>query len=164
MKYLFSLLVLSLLLVGCESKKSSDQIESERQSQALAEMVKQVGPPAIVNYQEKKLLKQTYELRDQENLITYTYTVGAMDGKLRFLFKSIGYGIPAATQYNSPLKVEWHGSTAGYMAMPQAEPNGTFPPSNADGTWVTALDDNGEKHVVYVEPRIVVSPFKLNIQ
>ena len=46
--------------------------------------------------------------------------------------------------------------------MPQADPNGLFSPESAEGTWVLCSDPsgNGETRPVYVEPRIIVSPFK----
>lgn len=45
----------------------------------------------------------------------------------------------------------------------QADPNGLFSPTSADGTWILMADPNGGTAVkpVYVEPRIIVSPFKL---
>jgi hypothetical protein len=49
------------------------------------------------------------------------------------------------------------------MALPQADPNGLFSPASAEGTWVLLKDPNGkETRPVYIEPRIIVSPFKLN--
>jgi hypothetical protein len=46
--------------------------------------------------------------------------------------------------------------------LPQAEPNGLFMPSSAEGTWLMLLDSKNEPHPVYIEPRIIVSPFSLN--
>ena len=85
-----------------------------------------------------------------------------MTGKLVFVGESIGYGIPAATQYTNPQK-HVYGSTGNYT-LPQADPNGLFSPASAEGTWVLMKDPNGDKVVpVYIEPRIIVSPFKLNV-
>jgi hypothetical protein len=90
-------------------------------------------------------------------LITYTYIVG-MNGELVFLTKSIGYGLPYGTQYSNPQKQVTSGSA---IILPQAEPNGLFIPDSADGTWIIAVDDNGKTHPLYVEPRVIVSPFPL---
>lgn len=104
-------------------------------------------------------------MRDQANLVTYTYIVAENTGKLIFLGKTIGYGIPYATQYTNPSKVEWHGSTAGYTVLPQADPNGLFSPPEAEGTWVMfIIPGTNDVKPVYIEPRVIVSPFPLTEQ
>lgn len=162
MKYLFLLL---FLFAGCVSSPSTaDQTQTAQQEKILQEATSQTGMPAIVNFRERKLLKQIIELRDQKALTTYTYIVAENTGKLIFLGESIGYGIPAATQYTSPSKVEEHSSQyGGNVVIPQADPNGLFSPSSAEGTWVMLLDKEKKEAVpVYIEPRIIVSPFKLD--
>lgn len=154
-------------LAGCSAFNDSDQKMERDQEVLLAEGNAQIGMPAIKNFRERKLLKDILELRDQEGLVTYTYIANefpqiasgrtALGGKLTFLGPTIGYGIPYATQFTNPEKYEYNGCT-----LPQADPNGLFAPSSAEGTWVMMLDPTGGKTVpVYVEPRIVVSPFKL---
>ena len=45
----------------------------------------------------------------------------------------------------------------------QAEPNGLFMPSTAEGTWVICAGEKaGDIRPIYVEPRVIVSPFKLH--
>ena len=47
--------------------------------------------------------------------------------------------------------------------VPQADPNGLFSPASADGTWVMCLNpETNQAAPLYVEPRIIVSPFELN--
>jgi len=151
------------VLIGCTERQSSDQIQSQQQETILKEGTAKTGMPAINNFRERKILKEIYELRDQADLVTYTYLVAEMTGKLVFLGESIGYGIPAATQYTSPNKIE-HPYSGHYVVMPQADPNGLFSPASAEGTWVLLRNPNGKDvKPVYCEPRIVVSPFKLNI-
>jgi hypothetical protein len=108
------------------------------------------------------LLKDILELRDQEGLVTYTYVYNEFQGKFVFLCDSVGYGIPYSTQYTSPQKPAFYYDHAS-MALPQADPNGLFSPPEAEGTWVLCNNpDKKEKaEVVYVEPRIITSPFKL---
>jgi hypothetical protein len=84
------------------------------------------------------LLKQIIEMRDQDGLVTYTYTVPETTGRPVFLCNSIGYGLPAATQYTNPEKYEYTGTT-----LPQADPNGLFSPDSAEGTWVMCSDPSG---------------------
>ncbi len=148
---------------GCDGPQpTSDTIQRSQQETSLKELTAQTGMPAIKNGRERKLLKEILELRDQDGLVTYTYTFAEMNGKLTFLCNSIGYGIPYATQYTNPQKFEWSGTNVGTVVLPQADPNGLFSPASADGTWVMMLDPNTKAvRPVYIEPRIIVSPFKL---
>ena len=157
-------LVASLIVMcGCvEQKSSSDKVQREQSERLLSEATSQVGMPAINNFRERKMLKEILELRDQHGLVTYTYLVNEMQGKLVFLGESIGYGIPCATQFTNPQKIEAARHQIGYAIIPQADPNGLFSPASAEGTWVLLKDPNGtDVRPVYIEPRIIVSPFRL---
>lgn len=158
------IVVVGLIFTGCVDTKSSDYVQSKQQETMLKEATKQTGMPAIKNFRERKLLKDILELRDQEGLTTYTYIIAEQTGKLIFLGESVGYGIPYATQYTSPEKVYRYGdNSVSDITVPQADPNGLFSPASAEGTWVILKDKNSDKtSVVYVEPRIVVSPFQLS--
>lgn len=159
-------------LVGCkvedQAPGSSDKVQQAQQERILQEGSAQTGIPAIKNFREKKLLKDILELRDQDGLVTYTYIIAEMTGKLVFLGESIGYGIPAATQYTNPQKVAersggYQGNPDNFAILPQADPNGLFSPSSAEGTWVMLKDPSGGKvRPVYVECRVIVSPFKMH--
>jgi hypothetical protein len=119
--------------------------------------------PAIKNFQERKMMKMILELRDQENLVCYAYIVPEMSGKPVFLGKCIGYGLPYATQYTNPMKTYSRYSQGGFEILPQADPNGLFMPASADGTWLLMIDPTtNEPRPVYIEPKILVSPFKIN--
>jgi hypothetical protein len=155
---------------GC-NQPSSDDIQREQQEKLLKEGTAQTGMPAIKNFRERKMLKDILELRDQKGLVTYTYLENmnpvvvhghtALGGKLTYFGETIGYGIPYATQYTSPQKADY--TAHGYIALPQADPNGLFSPAAAEGTWVLMLDPRNKKDTlpVYIEPRITVSPFPL---
>lgn len=140
----------------------SDSRQQAQQEHILREGVAQTGMPAITNFRERKILKEILEMRDQSNLVTYTYLVAAQTGQLVFFCDSIGYGFPAATQYTSPQKLAAQGAQYGYLVLPQADPNGLFSPASAEGTWVMCKDPNGTPvKPVYVEERITVAPFRL---
>lgn len=143
-------------LAGCE--ESSDSVQRVQQERILKEGSAQTGMPAISNFRERKLVKMLLEMRDQENLITYTYTYAEGSGKLSFFCQSVGYGIPYAIQYTNPQRYVYNGSGA---VLPQADPNGLFMPDSADATWVMCRSDKGEVKPVYVEPKVIVSPFPL---
>ncbi len=159
-------IMLAIMLAGAcvsERKESSDYKQQVAQERILAEGTAQTGMPAIKNFRERKILKDILELRDQEGLATFTYLVSDYDAKLRFFCTSVGYGIPYATQYTNPEKLLYNGGRYSYSNLPQADPNGLFSPASAEGTWVMCLDPAGKRtQVVYVEPRIVVSPFRLD--
>lgn len=160
------LMFLAVFLFACENgdQASSDRIQSALQETALQDGVNQVGLPNIKNWRELKIVKDIYELRDQENVTTYTYLFSEMTGKLIFFCNSIGYGVPYATQYSNPQKVidkcEGRSSYCPEL-IAQAEPNGLFSPQSATSTWVMCADAKGNVRTVYVEPMIIVSPFPL---
>ncbi len=167
------LIIAIVFLASCredESSQSADKSQQRQTERSLKEANTQIGMPAIVNFQERKLFKQILELRDQEKLITYCYLVNEINGKVgQFLGKGIGYGIPAATQFTSPQKlvdVTNYGIES-YQAndaavVPQADPNGLFMPTQTSATWYMLLDEKGKPHPVYIEPLIIVSPIKLH--
>lgn len=157
--------VAALTLTGCDpSSENSTAKEAKAQEVISAQSVAAVGLPAIRNFREKRLLKDIYELRDQAGLITYTYLVAENTGKLVYLGQSVGYGIPYATEYTNPQRVLAYNETSehGNIALPQADPNGLFSPADAEGTWIMLKDPNSDDvKPVYIEPRVIVSPFKL---
>jgi hypothetical protein len=161
---IFVVLMFVMAIVGCENKPTtSDDIQKSQQEQMLKEASAQTGMPAIKNFRERKMAKDILELRDQEGLVTYTYLWNEFNGKKVFFCESVGYGLPYATQYSNPQKIEASQHQTGYAILPQADPNGLFSPASAEGTWVLCKDPNGKKVApVYVEPRIIVSPFKLD--
>jgi len=147
---------------GCDRQPSSDDIQRNDQERILMEGTKAVGMPNIKNFRERRILKDILELRDQDGLVTYTYLFSEQTGKLVFFCESIGYGIPYSTQFTSPQKVNWYTDHT-LAVVPQADPNGLFSPTSADGTWVMCKDPNGDKvRPVLVEPRTIFSPFKLD--
>ena len=161
---LFFIVVITMVSCG-PIDQTPDRKDAEQQKQMLSEAQRQTGLPAIHNFQEKKLLKQIYELRDNEKIVNYAYLYNEMQGKLVFIGKCIGYGIPYSTQYSNPERTAevWETHEHGNITLPQAEPNGLFMPNSSDGTWLMLLDAEGTPHPVYIEPKVIVSPFKLTI-
>ena len=132
----------------------------------MAEAQQQVGMPDIKNFQQRKLMKAIYELCDKENLICYAYLKSDYTGKLIYLGKCMGYGIPFSAQFTNPEKVvheiEYNGGSFG--TLPQADPNGLFMPTSSSATWLMMIDPETKKpRPVYIEPEIVVSAFKLPV-
>ena len=157
-------LIMVFALNGCiDTKSTSDQMQAQQTEQLLNEANAQMGMPNIVNWQQKKLLKMIYELCDQEDLICYAYIKSDYQGKLVFIGKCIGYGIPFSAQYTNPEKIAKSYSQGGFAILPQADPNGLFMPTSSSATWLIMVDpETNEPRPVYLEPEIVVSPFPLH--
>ena len=159
MKYIFALCILATLTACGPSTETAASLERKKQAELSLQSVQQVGMPAIVNFAEKRMMKDIIELRDQ-NVATTTYTID-MSGKLHKLCTSVGYGLPYATQFTSPQSMQNDG--AGHWSLlPQADPNGLYSPASADGTWVLCVDPKGKPRPVFIEPRVIVSPFSLD--
>jgi hypothetical protein len=85
-----------------------------------------------------------------------------MTGKFTYIGKCIGFPIPYCTQFTNPQKIEWKDSSAGWVQLPQADPNTLFSPSSADATWILLVDPKtGDPHPMYMEPKATVVPFPL---
>lgn len=165
-KFILSLCAVFALAftVACdmETPASADQVQKHQQEAMMKEATTQTGMPAIKNFRERKLAKLILEMRDQEGLTTYTYVQNEHTGKFKFLGESVGFAIPYATQYTSPQKIERAEHQIGYAILPQADPNGLYSPGAAEGSWVIMKDPNSDKVApVYIEQRVLVSPFKL---
>lgn len=159
-----ALLMMAIAVMADDCTDHSVSTREARQQQLLqGEAMAQTGMPAIKNFRERKLLKDIYELRDQDGLVTYTYVWNEFNGRLVPFCDSIGYGIPYATQYTNPQQDAFYTTnSASHVVLPQADPNGLYSPAAAEGTWVMCKDPNGKTvRPVYVEPRVIVSPFPL---
>lgn len=156
---LLVLLFFVIALTGCDIDRGGEEQAGEEVSQNIDEAQARHGTAQISNYQEYALAKRIQELRDREDLTTYTYTINR-DGERRLYCESIGYGLPYGAQTTNPMKRE-HGNH-GAVAIPQAEPNTLYLPSDVDATWINCVNDDGTTSVRYVEQRITVSPDRLD--
>ena len=160
-------IVLIGLFVGCDMRETtSDEKQRVQQEQIVQNITAQTGMPNIVNGRERKLMKEILEKRDNAKYITYVYLHSEQTGKLVYVGKAIGYPIPYSTQYTSPerLATSSEASMQGNVTLPQADPNGLFSPSSANGTWVDMINPTtGEAEPVYFEPNVVASPFPLDV-
>lgn len=151
---------------GCEQKQTSAQIESTKQEQINKQAAQVCGMPNISNFREKFFLHDCYESRDQGGIVTYIYVFSQYQACFVYIGPSAGYPIPYATQYSAPQKID---TTTGYhLVIPQAEPNGLYPPASAEGTWILAHEPvtAGKNRLVesqagYMEERINAFPYKL---
>lgn len=152
------LAALVAIISACDNEGGVDAKQSKETERLVREADKQVGMPGIANFTERKFARQILELRDTEGLKTWTYIVNR-DGKLILLTPSLGYGLPYAVQFTNPFRDEWFNGAS--LGVPQPDPNGLFMPDALSATWVLAATKEGAKPM-YVEPEIIVSPFKLH--
>jgi hypothetical protein len=145
-------------LAACDVKQDSRQIEAAKQEEMSLRAVQSVGMPSIINYAEKRMMKDIIEKRDQMTP-TYTYIVD-MNGRFHKVCDSLGYGLPYATQYTNPqMRVSGQNGT---VTLPQADPNGLYSPASAEGTWVMCLNPKTRKaEPQYIEPRIITTTYPL---
>lgn len=167
--FLFALVaILALTLPACgESDVGADGKQAEATAELLAEADRQVGMPNLTNFQERKWMKMIMELRDREDLVCHAYLYNRNEGTIgQYLGACLGFGLPYSVQFTNPERVvRWKlpGSANYYQGLlPQADPNGLFMPQGLSATWLLLLDKDGEARPVYVEPEILVSPFKLH--
>lgn len=164
-------------LAGCTPDNSGANRETQQTMQMQDQFATTIGMPAVINGTEKRQLKTIYELRDQANLVTYSYTIDMMGKRHRVCpSTSVGFGIPYATQFTAPKALRYQKPAyppgAGYSSSSsdwhsieaeQPEPNGLYMPNSADGTWVICLAPNGKDLApTYVEPRVVVYLFEMS--
>ena len=176
--FMLSVVVCSLVAVaGCGGspvKTNADAAQREATKAAMNEAQRQVGMPAIKNFQERKLAKMIFELRDQEDYVCHAYLVNQMTGEVgQYLGKCLGYGLPYSVQFTNPEKLvyghrelsersNFNNTAESIRTIPQADPNGLFMPSGLSATWIMLYDEAAEEfRPVYVEPQILVSPFRL---
>lgn len=165
MRNLLFIVMTVFIFTSCGPMSQSSNTEmAQKQEQLMKESNAQLGMPAITNFQEKKIAKMIFELRDKEDLVCYAYIVNHMTGKLIFIGKCMGYGLPYSTQYTNPMKTVDGRFKGEFSTIPQADPNGLFMPEGLSATWLMMIDpQTQEPRPVYLEPEIIVSPFELNI-
>lgn len=159
-KILLGTVCAALLLANNGDCSGSGDAARDRQADAIDAMSDQadrkIGMPAITNFQQKAFVRDIYERTDRATT-TYAYTQG-LDGTLICLGQGIGYGVPYGTRSTPP--EDRYGMLE--FAVAQPEPNGLYLPDNAEATWWQMLNpETGKIEVVYLEPTIVITPFKL---
>ena len=163
---IISFLIIAIIaLSSCEvaSSPSVSQLETKAVQENMKEMSKQVGNPNIQNFYEKRLAKKIFELRDDSKLITYAYMQN-LEGQFVYIGKCVGFGLPYSVQYTNPelLKTGGYNDNRWAISLPQADPNGLYMPEGLSATWLIIMDEKtNETSVMYTEPSIVVTQFKL---
>ena len=77
-------IVMMGLLTGCTGEPSTDKEQTKRTNSLMEEADRQVGLPNITEFNEKKMAKKIFELRDNSKLIILRPFIG--DPKLPFVW------------------------------------------------------------------------------
>lgn len=161
MKKIVLIITICIFVFACQGTDSADTVMRQQTEKALANANMEIGMPGITNYQERKLAKMIFELRDKSDLITFAY-ITSYTGKLLFLGNAIGFGLPYSVQYTNPEKAV-RTSGGSLYTLPQADPNGLFMPEGLSATWLMLINpETNQPEPVYIEQEIIVSPFKLH--
>ena len=140
MRYLSIICLGLLFFVGCDPNKgvsNADVKQRAATAKAMEEANRQVGMPAITNFQERKLAKLIFELRDKENFVCHAYLVNQMTGEVgQYLGKCLGYGLPYSVQFTNPERLVEGSQELGYrlgyvetiQKISQPDPNGLSMP------------------------------------
>jgi hypothetical protein len=75
---------------------------------------------------------------------------------------SMGYGLPYDTSLTNPW-VAYYNSGGGSVAVGQAEPNGIFASTNTAATWVMCVGESGLIEPHYVETKVTVYPYTVQV-
>ena len=152
-------------LAGCaqESQESKDTAIADRQQSQYA---KAQPIPTYDWSLERDLVRQLYDVRNQRAAThsVWRSNTGMIEGDC----SSIGFGIPYDTSLTNPIRGSvYHipGKAASYKVITteQAEPNGIFASKNTSATWVLCVGDGGNLDPVYVESKVSVFPYPLNV-
>lgn len=166
------ILVFVLLLggTGCNTRPPSQEAKDRQVVQTQQSQYAKGQPIPTYDWSlERDLVIQLYNIRN-ERVATHSVWRGdfsVIEGDC----PSIGYGFPYDTSLTNPLMattVDEFGIAHTYQggsltSIGQAEPNGVFASTNTSATWVMCVGDGGTIAPVYVETKVTVYPYPLNV-
>lgn len=153
-----TMIIAMAFLAACEvsqEAKDSEAVARQQSQYAASQPV-----PAFNWSLERHLVTQLYQMRNQK---VATHSVWRSDrGMIEGDCASIGFGLPYDTSLTNPLQNEWRsGGSSG--TIEQAEPNGLFSSKNTSATWVLCASDSGMIEPVYVETKVTVYPYPVDV-
>jgi len=157
-KFILGLILAITMLTGCEesqTQKDSAQVANQQSQYAKFQPV-----PYYDWSLERHLITELYNVR---NTKAATHSVWRSNtGMIEGDCPSMGFSLPYDTSLTNPLKSSrvYQGT---YNVIEQAEPNGIFASKNTAATWVLCLGDTGVIEPVYVETKVTVYPYTLDV-
>ena len=135
------------------------QLEQRQQNSQMEQFLRNQPVPSFDWSLERHMLIELYAAR-QRATSTFSVVQSEFTGKIMWSCPSIGFPLPYSTQLTNPQQVVCregnHGGEFAGAVIGQQEPNGLFPPSSSDGTWVPCVDEHGKITPVYEERKVTV--------
>lgn len=161
----------ALALNGCKLEaKSNSETKTARVVNMQQEQYNAVQPVPVYDWSlERDLVIQLYNIR---NIKAITHSVWRSDrGIIEGDCPSIGFGIPYDTSLTNPLVAtssdkEGHSHVyqgGSLTSIEQPEPNGIYASKNTSATWVMCAGDGGNIEPIYVETKVTVYPYNVNV-
>lgn len=152
----------TLLLSGCNENNSQTTKDKQQVERQQSQYSKIQPVPAYDWSLERHMVTQLYNIR---NLEATTHSVWRSDrGMIEGDCTSIGFGIPYDTSLTNPLTAKKFTSFAESLrVVEQPEPNGIFASKNTNATWVMCAGTGGVIEPVYVETKVTVYPYPVNV-
>ena len=162
MKKVILAVMVAAAVTGCgeTTQTQKDQQVVERQQSQYSKS----QPIPVYDWSlERHMVAQLYNIR---NLEATTHSVWRSDrGMIEGDCSSIGFGIPYDTSLTNPLTGKRFGGSTNYsrLIVEQPEPNGIFASKNTQATWVMCAGTGGVIEPVYVETKVTVYPYPVNV-
>jgi hypothetical protein len=135
------------------SGDQGQKVERDAVKQQDLQYARNQPPPTFDWSLERHIMSKVYQARNSA-VSTWTYVLSEYTGKLLWSCPSLGFPIPYSAQLTNPSKMAWEGYHDSAV-IPQAEPNGLYPPPSAEATVVPCIDPTGKVTPAYVEPRVM---------
>ena len=155
-KLIVIFIVAALLLVACESSSQAVYEEKQQQGEGNLAIIRNQPVVDLGGWsQEREIVRQTYLARNTQ-VSTYAYTM-TYDGRIIEICASIGYPIPYSTQLTNPQQTIYSNGAV----VAQAEPNGLYPPVDAEATLVSCVNPDGSITPTYWEQLVFSLPYRI---
>jgi hypothetical protein len=156
-KILFVLCILTVFVLTSCAGSDTSAIEQGQQKAAVNAIIQNQPIPDLGGYSfERQIVIETYLARNN-TIATYAYMI-SMDGKIIEICPSIGYPIPYSTQLSNPERVDSYNYS---ITLPNAEPNGLYPPADAAATLVQCVNPDGSVSPTYIEWYVLAFPYQI---
>ena len=146
-------------LFGCSGTTNQNRAERDKVNEQQGQYA--IGQPVpVYDFSlERDLLIKLYNLRNDR---VATHSVWRADfGMIEGDCPSMGYGLPYDTSLTNPW-VSYYSSSSS-VAVGQAEPNGIFASTNTAATWVMCVSEAGLIEPHYVETKVTVYPYTVEV-
>lgn len=154
------LVVLAVILSACGPSANSQEAKGAGGVEKQQALYIQYQPKPWFDWSlERSLMIQLYVARNT-SLSTFSYHYNDYLGIIGWSCDSIGMPIPGGTQLTNPESADYYSNGAGYVVLPQAEPNGLYSPDTSAGTYVMCVNDDGTVSPEYHEFNVEAATIK----